>query len=214
MEYALRFRFQASNSEVEYEAVVVRLNLAHSMEADQLEICSDSQLVLKHIEDSYEAKGEKMILYLNKVRELLQTFTRVQVRHVTRTENKWADSLAKLATTPQEYLNRLILVEHLPKPSVSIDGEEVSLVMSKSSWINPIWDYLVDGTLPIDPKEASKLRNRSAIFAIHLGNLYKRGFLTPILNVWEMKTQIKCSEKCMKVSMETISELGPWQQRH
>ena len=47
LEYALRFRFQASNNEVEYEAVIARLNLAHSMEADQLEIFSDSQLVVK-----------------------------------------------------------------------------------------------------------------------------------------------------------------------
>ena len=77
MEYALRFRFQTSNNEAEYEAVIVRLNLAHSMEADQLEICIDSQLVVKQIEDSYEARGEKMILYLKKVRELLKTFIRV-----------------------------------------------------------------------------------------------------------------------------------------
>ena len=33
-EYALRFGFQASNNEAEYEAVIVRLNLAHFMEAD------------------------------------------------------------------------------------------------------------------------------------------------------------------------------------
>ena len=59
MEYALRFGFQVSNNEVKYEAVIVGLNLAHSMEADQLEACSDSQLVVKHIEDSYEVKGEK-----------------------------------------------------------------------------------------------------------------------------------------------------------
>ena len=42
VEYALRFKFQASNNEAEYEAVIAGLNLAHSMEADQLEICSDS----------------------------------------------------------------------------------------------------------------------------------------------------------------------------
>ena len=59
MEYALRFRFQAFNNEAEYEAITAGLNLAHSMEADQLEICSDSQLVVKQIEDSYEARGEK-----------------------------------------------------------------------------------------------------------------------------------------------------------
>ena len=59
VEYALKFIFQASNNKVEYEAVIVGLNLAHSMEVDQLEICSDSQLVVKQIEDSYEARGEK-----------------------------------------------------------------------------------------------------------------------------------------------------------
>ena len=29
------------------------------MEVDQLEVCNDSQLVVKQIEDTYEAKGEK-----------------------------------------------------------------------------------------------------------------------------------------------------------
>ena len=51
VEYALRFGFHASNNEAEYEAVIVKLNLAHSMEADQLEVCSNSQLVVKQIED-------------------------------------------------------------------------------------------------------------------------------------------------------------------
>ena len=83
-EFTLRFGFQASNNEVEYEAVIVGLNLAHFMEADQLEVSSDSQLVVKQIEDSYEAKGEKMILYLKKVQELLKKFIRVQVKHVPR----------------------------------------------------------------------------------------------------------------------------------
>ena len=77
VEYVLRFGFQASNNEAELEAVIAGLNLSHSMEADQLEICSDSQLVVKHIEYSYEAMGEKMVLYLKKVRELLKNFIRV-----------------------------------------------------------------------------------------------------------------------------------------
>ena len=64
--YALIFGFQASNNEAEYEEIIADLNLAHSMEVDQLKVCSDSQLVVRQIEDTYEAKGEKMILYLKK----------------------------------------------------------------------------------------------------------------------------------------------------
>ena len=56
-----------------------------------------SQLVVKQIEDDYEAKGEKMIRYLKKVRELLKKFLWVQVRHIPRTENSQVDALAKLA---------------------------------------------------------------------------------------------------------------------
>ena len=45
----------------------------------------------------------------------------------------------------------------------------------------PIWDYIIDGRLPDDPKEAAKIRTRSARFTNHKGSLYKRGFFTPIL---------------------------------
>ena len=151
------------------------------MEADQLEVCNDSQLVVKQIEDSYEAQGEKMILYLKKVRELFKKFIRVQVRHVLRVENSRADALAKLATASQEDLDKLVWVEHLLEPSVNNNNEEVSPVMSEPSWMDPIWDYLVDGIFPSDLNEASKLRTRSARFTIHRGTLYKRGFSTPIL---------------------------------
>ena len=181
MEYALRFGFIASNNEAEYEAVIVGLNLAHIMEADQLEVSSDSQLVIKQIEDSYEARGEKMILYLKKMRELLKKFIRVQVKHVPRVENSRSDALEKLATALQEDLGRPIPVEHLPEPAVSIDDGEVSPVMSEPSWMDPIWDYLVEGALPSDPKEASKPRARLTRFTVHRGTLYKRGFSMPIL---------------------------------
>ena len=77
IEYALRFRFQASNNEAEYKAVISGLNLAHSLEVDQLKVCSDSQLVVRQIEDTYEAKSGRMILYLQKVRDLLKKFVQV-----------------------------------------------------------------------------------------------------------------------------------------
>ena len=47
--------------------------------------------------------------------------------------------------------------------------------------MDPIWDYIIDGRLPDDPKEAAKIRTRSARFTNHKGSLYKRGFFTPIL---------------------------------
>ena len=115
------------------------------------------------------------------MREQFKKFIRVHVRHVPREENSRANALAKLATASQEDLDRLVQVEHLLEPLVNVNNEEVSSVMSVPSWMDTIWDYLVDRIFPSDPKEASKLRTRSAIFTIHRGTLYKRGFCTPIL---------------------------------
>ena len=120
IEYALRFGFHTSNNEAEYEAVIAGLNLAHSLEVDRLEICSDSQLVVRQIEDTYEAKSGRMILYLRKVRDLLKKFVLVQVRHVPRAKNSRADALAKLATTLQEKLSRSAPVEYLAEPSIDL----------------------------------------------------------------------------------------------
>ena len=95
------------------------------MEVDQLEVCSDSQLVVKQIEDTYEVKGEKMILYLKKVRELLKKFMLIQVRNIPIAENSRADTLEKLAIASQEDLSRLTPVEHLAEPSIDLNGVEV-----------------------------------------------------------------------------------------
>ena len=151
IEYALRFGFHASNNEAEYEAVIAGLNLAHSLEVDQLEIYSDSQLVVRQIEDTYEAKSGRMILYLRKVRDLLKKFVLAQVRHVPRAENSRADALAKLATASQENLSSSTPIEYLAEPSIDHYDVEVAQVGSESSWMDPIWDYIIDGRLPDDP---------------------------------------------------------------
>ena len=89
--------------------------------------------------------------------------------------------MAKLATASQEDLSRLTPVEYLAEPSVDLYGEEVAPIGSEPSWMEPIWDYLIDGRLPNDPKEVVKTRTRSTRFTNHKGSLYKRGFFTPIL---------------------------------
>ena len=67
IEYVQRFGFQTFNNEAKYQAIIAGLNLAHSLEIDHLEVYSDSQLVVRQIEDTYEAKSERMILYLKRV---------------------------------------------------------------------------------------------------------------------------------------------------
>ena len=49
LEYALKFGFKASNNEAEYEALLVGLQLATTMGADQIRVYSDSQLVVNQV---------------------------------------------------------------------------------------------------------------------------------------------------------------------
>lgn len=60
LEQAIRLGFLASNNEVEYEAILSGLNLTLALSASKLEIRSDSQLVVGHIQGEYEAKDKRM----------------------------------------------------------------------------------------------------------------------------------------------------------
>ena len=120
--------------------------------------------MVRQIEDTYETKSERMILYLQKVRDLLKKFVLVQVKHVPKVENSQADALAKLATASQEDLGRSTPVEYLAEPSIDPYSMVVAPVESVPSWMDPIWNYIIDGSLPDDPKEAAKIRARSARF--------------------------------------------------
>ena len=72
--YALKFGFQASNNEAEYEALIVGLKLAKDVGAEKLEIYSDSMLVVQQLKGEYDAKDEGMIQYLKVVRCLVSDF--------------------------------------------------------------------------------------------------------------------------------------------
>ena len=62
--YALKFGFEASNNEAEYEALIAGIRLAKDIGAEKLEVFSDSMLVVQQLNGQYEAKGEGMIQYL------------------------------------------------------------------------------------------------------------------------------------------------------
>jgi len=47
--------------------------------------------------------------------------------------------------------------------------------------MDPIRAYIIDGTLPMDPKEADKVKKRSNWFILYEGILHKRSFARPLL---------------------------------
>ena len=65
---AIRLQYPTTNNEAEYEALLTGLKLAKVLGAAELDICSDSQLVVGQVNGEYEAKEECMQQYLNLVR--------------------------------------------------------------------------------------------------------------------------------------------------
>ena len=110
---ALCFRFQASNNEAEYEALIVGLRLARELQACHLRIYSTSQLVVNQLNDIYLARGERMTTYLEKAKELMEAFPMASIEVILRSKNANVDALVKLASTMDAELLDVVSMEFL-----------------------------------------------------------------------------------------------------
>ena len=118
LEQAIRLGFSASNNEAEYEAILSGLDLALALSVSKLRIYSDSQLVVKHVQEEYEAKNARMARYLAKVRDTLQQFTEWAIEKIKRTDNRRADALAGIAAFLPIKEPILLPIHVQPNPSV------------------------------------------------------------------------------------------------
>ena len=77
LKYAVRLQFSATNNEAEYEALLTGLSLAKTLEAKNLIVQADSQLIIGQVNGDYEVKEERMKKYLKIVQQLSQHFDRL-----------------------------------------------------------------------------------------------------------------------------------------
>ena len=78
--YKVRLQYQATNNEVEYEALLKGLELVKSIEAESIIVLGDSQLVMGQVNRTCEAKEERMKKYLEKVLHLVKKFKEAKDR--------------------------------------------------------------------------------------------------------------------------------------
>jgi ribonuclease HI len=83
-QYAIKLDLVTTNREVEYEAVLAVLSIAREMGVMNLEIWSDSQVVVGQVNGSFVFQGDKLIKYLEKVRQLQSYFDRVVLTKIPR----------------------------------------------------------------------------------------------------------------------------------
>ncbi|GJZ11023.1 reverse transcriptase domain-containing protein [Tanacetum coccineum] len=141
----------------------------------------DSRLVANQVNDSYIAKESGMVLYLNKVKTLAKSFKEFSIKQISRSENKKAYTLSKIASTSFAHLNKHVLVEELKEKSIN-EKEILDVVEEEgSTWMTPICEYLAKEILPEDKKKARAVRRKAAKYDMINGALYKKSFLGPWL---------------------------------
>ena len=96
--FAYKLRFPYSNNEAKYEALLVGLKAAKRMGMKRLKIFSDSELVIMQVEGANRVKNPSLVAYRATVQRIMKHFTSIEYKVVSRNENKFADSLATLAT--------------------------------------------------------------------------------------------------------------------
>jgi len=178
VKFALKFDFNTSNNEAEYEAMIHGLQIAKDLEIKKLKVYSDSQLIVNQMKCEFQAKGEKMSLYAEKARNLANEFELCEITQVPRAMNEEADALAKHATQGSD--SESIPVIKIGQPSIE-QATHVLHIEQRKSWQTPIREYLQQGTLPKDKNEARSLKFRAARYFLEGQNLYKRGFSQALL---------------------------------
>ncbi|XP_021735681.1 uncharacterized protein LOC110702286 [Chenopodium quinoa] len=180
-EYAVKFKFRATNNEAEYEAAVAGIQLSLAAEAKRLILITDSQLVSSQYNGEYETRDPAMIKYLEKVKQLTAQLQYFEVKLVPRAQNAQADALTRLASSSFNNLERTVMVEILDENNINEAPEQILCVDRAAQWYDDILAYLIHGVLPADKGESRNLRKDSVWFIMHQGQLYKRSFSLPLM---------------------------------
>ncbi|MGE0903320.1 MULTISPECIES: ribonuclease HI family protein [Dehalococcoides] len=86
-----------TNNQAEYQALLAGLEKAASLGAKELEIRSDSELLVKQIKGEYRMKNEGLKPLFSKAVSLLGRFESYHIKYIPRAQNSEADALANKA---------------------------------------------------------------------------------------------------------------------
>ena len=87
----------ATNNVAEYSGLVAGLAKAVELEVPEVEVVSDSELLVKQMRGEYKVKNEALRELSQKAARLARQLGKVEYRHVLRAHNELADSLVNEA---------------------------------------------------------------------------------------------------------------------
>ena len=84
---------EATNNVAEYRAVLLGVQLARELGADEVELVADSMLIVEQVRGNWKVKQAHLRPLREQVVRALEDFTSWSIRHVKRGENERADEL-------------------------------------------------------------------------------------------------------------------------
>ncbi|XP_074361662.1 uncharacterized protein LOC141701928 [Apium graveolens] len=173
--------FHVTNNDAEYEALINGLKLALEMKVENLNMCSDSMIVVYQINGGYQAKGPRTELYLKCAQRIIARFNEVRLELIPCGKNEGADELAKLGSRREATLLGVVPLD-IQRHS-SVPENEVGNLSDNlgPTWMTHILAYIKEGSLRDEKNEERRIRYKAARYVIYDGVLYKRGFSVPLL---------------------------------
>lgn len=92
-----KFIGKATNNQAEYNALILGLQKAKELKAEEVECFLDSQLVVEQLNHNYKIKNPDLGFLFIKVWNLSQFFKKISFFHIPREKNKEADKLVNEA---------------------------------------------------------------------------------------------------------------------
>lgn len=92
-----RYVGETTNNVAEYLAVIYGLHEALRMEASEIKLRVDSQLVARQLKGSYRVKDKNIRIFFDLALTLLKCFDKIEIQEVPREENSDADMLVNKA---------------------------------------------------------------------------------------------------------------------
>ena len=88
---------RATNNQAEYRAIIAALEEATKLGANQVELLSDSELVVRQINGEYRVKKATLKPLYQQVKQLQSQLKGFTITHIPRHQNTEADGLANKA---------------------------------------------------------------------------------------------------------------------
>ncbi|MFA4981235.1 MAG: ribonuclease HI family protein [Candidatus Omnitrophota bacterium] len=88
---------EATNNTAEYSALICGLEEAIMLDADEIVVYMDSELVAKQMSGEYRVKNADIKPLFEKAVDILKKFKSFEIKHIERSKNKEADKLANKA---------------------------------------------------------------------------------------------------------------------